>query len=302
MKSLFEMKDYLLKNGLHVKVIPLKGIHTYYAYIAAPVGSLCTNYEIKEKPTPSGIAHFLEHRLFDTPLGDAFQLFSSLGADANAFTTYEYTTYYFETSKHLLEGIQILLSMTNEITFQEEAVEKEKPIILEELYMTLDKPNNRLFHGLVENLVVSSPLKDEIVGNKESITSTTLEYIKRVFDYFYAPENLTMFLFGDISEELLNQIGNISLKEHKNKGKLKKRVHLEEEEISSSYRIAKMDVSLPYIALGMKKVGLKEKMGLDNETFEALQDVVSNLLFSDASPLVREMHEENLIDTSVSAC
>lgn len=300
MKALWKQKSYDLENGLHVETIFLKDHHTWSAYIAAPIGSLFSRYSIDQKPTPGGIAHFLEHRLFDTPEGDAFQLFSSLGCDANAFTTYEYTTYYFETASNFLKGIEILLKMTNEITFKEEAVEKEKPIIIEELYMTLDKPSQRLLHGLLESLVTTSYLKEEIVGDKEDILKTTLEDLKRVFYTCYQPTKLTLFLFGDIEESFIEEIGKIPLKTHEEKHEIALDMEKEKEEIVSSYEVTKMDVPLPYIALGAKKLHLQEKLGVDNETYEALEEIVSNLLFSDGSRFIQEMHDESLVDTSVS--
>lgn len=300
MKSLWKQKSYDLDNGLHVEAIFLKDRHTWSAYVAAPIGSLFSRYSIDQKTTPGGIAHFLEHRLFDTPKGDAFQLFSSLGCDANAFTTYEYTTYYFETATNFLEGIKILLSMTNEITFKEEAVEKEKPIIVEELYMTLDKPAQRLLHGLLENLVSTSYLKEEIVGDKEDIVSTTLEDLKRVFYTCYNPKQLTLFLFGDMDESFIEEIGRIPLHQHEEKHEITSKMKEEPEEIVSSFHITKMDVPLPYIAMGAKRLHLQKKLGVDNETYEALQDIVSNLLFSDGSRFIQEIHDEGLMDTNVS--
>ena len=106
MKSLWKEEHITLKNGLKATVVYLKGTHSYACYVGAPVGSLATTYKINGLNTPSGIAHFLEHRLFDTPLGDAFELFTSIGCDSNAYTTYQYTTYYFETASSLTSPIK----------------------------------------------------------------------------------------------------------------------------------------------------------------------------------------------------
>ncbi len=300
MKAFWKQEDHHLDNGLSVHIINRPGYHTFSCYVAIPVGSLASAYQIDGKPTPSGIAHFLEHRLFDTKKGDAFALFSALGCDANAFTTYEYTAYYFETANNLLEGLKILLNMTNHLTFDEEAVAKEKPIIVEELKMHLDQPHNRLYKGLLDSLVMNSPLKDEIVGDESAINKTTLDDLKRVFSTYYRLDKMHLFIFGDIPDTLLRDLQKIKLPSSDPDHHLERVVPSEEETIKKDYEMTKMDVPLPLIAVGMKTVKLKESLNLSNEQYEILNEVVTNLLFSDASQLLQEMHRENLVDTSVS--
>jgi len=298
MKSLWKEEHITLKNGLKATVVYLKGTHSYACYVGAPVGSLATTYKINGLNTPSGIAHFLEHRLFDTPLGDAFELFTSIGCDSNAYTTYQYTTYYFETASSLIEGIKILLSMTTKLTFDEKSVEKEKPIIIEELHMGLDRPNTRLRNGLYKNLFKEYPLKDEIVGSEESINLTTLEDLKRVFNAYYSKEKLHLFLIGDVNEDLLNQIGNIEIDDSSSPFEIE---HFEEkdESIVQKESITYMDVPLPLITVGAKKLDIQKRLELDNETYEALREVVSALLFSDSEKLVRDMYKEGLISSPI---
>lgn len=298
MSSLWKEENIILKNGLNVTVIYLKGTHSFASYIAAPIGALATSYTIDDKPTPSGIAHFLEHRLFDTPKGDAFELFTNLGCDSNAYTTYQYTTYYFETSSSLIKGIKILLGMTNELTFDDKSVEKEKPIIIEELHMGLDRPNSRLRNELYKNLFKVNPIKDEIVGSEESINKTTLEDLKRVFNVFYAKDKLRLFLIGDINQNILEQIGNIELKDSPSSYEIKKIVE-EDEQIVSKEGVTYMDVPLPLITTGAKCLNIQKKLNLDNETYEALREVTSALLFSDSERLVKEMYKSGLISSPI---
>ncbi len=298
MSSLWKEESIILKNGLHATVIYLKGAHSFVSYISSPVGALASSYTIDGKATPSGVAHFLEHRLFDTPLGDAFELFTNIGCDSNAYTTYQHTSYYFETASSLIKGIKILLKMTNELTFNEQSVEKEKPIIIEELHMGLDRPNSRLRNELYKNLFKVSPIKDEIVGNEDSINGTTLEDLKRVFNTYYAKDKLQLFLIGDINQNILDQIGNIELKDQLENYEIKK-VEEEDEEIVTKESTTYMDVPLPLITVGAKRLNIQKKLSLDNDTYEALREVVSALLFSDSEKLVKEMYESGLISSPI---
>lgn len=164
--------------------------------------------------------------------------------------------------------------------------------------MGLDRPNTRLRNGLYKNLFKEYPLKDEIVGSEESINLTTLEDLKRVFNAYYSKEKLHLFLIGDVNEDLLNQIGNIEIEDSSSPFEIE---HFEEkdESIVQKESITYMDVPLPLITVGAKKLDIQKRLELDNETYEALREVVSALLFSDSEKLVKDMYKEGLISSPI---
>lgn len=298
MKPFWKVETFVLESGLTVEWIQIKGFHTHSCYVTIPIGSLF-DAEIDHCRTPTGIAHFLEHRLFDTPKGDALGRFSAIGCDANAFTTYTFTTYYFDTSMAFMEGIEILLEMTTHFTFDEEEVEKEKKIILEERKMVLDRPIHRLQYGLFQNLFSRPSYQEEIVGSEEDIQKTTWDDLKRVFHYAYDPQKMRLFLFGELSKEQKHAIKNMILPKVENRPlvyeTIKKPVSMKKQE----EKISDMDVPIPYLAMGKKCMGLEEELAISAAQMEALRDVVSHMLFADSSRLMREMHEENLLVTSL---
>lgn len=300
MKALWKEENYKLENGLNITIIRKPGFHSYACYVAVPVGGLASSYKINGHKTPSGVAHFLEHRLFDTSLGEAFDLFTSLGCDANAYTTYQFTTYYFHTSTNLIEGIKVLLHMTNNLTFTKEAVENEKAIIIEEAHMRHDHPGSRLGSGLRKNLFINYPLNLDVIGLEEDINNTTLEDLKRVFNTYYSLDNLRMFLVGDIDQSIIDEISKIPLHKNEEKFELEYVLKEETEEVVNSEVTTIMDVPTPLIVTGIKKMNLIKEMNLDDATYEAIIEIANNMLFSDSEKLVKEMTKAHLVDSSIT--
>lgn len=297
MKPFWKTETFALANGLTIEWVHLKGFHSHSCYVTVSLGSLF-DAEIDHMGTPTGVAHFLEHRLFDTPKGDALGRFTSLGCDANAFTTYTFTAYYFDTSLSFMEGIDLLLEMTNHFTFHEKEVEKEKSIILEERKMVLDRPIHRLQYGLYQNLFSRLTYQEEIVGSAEDIQNTSWQDLKRVFDYAYDPEKMRLFIFGSLTKEQQQMLKKMSLPKKTNRP-----ICTEEKKTKNNKKeieqVSDMDVPIPYLAVGKKCFDLEKKLGVSSSMLEALRDVVSQMLFSDSSPLMKEMHQENLLVTSL---
>lgn len=297
MKPFWKTETWKLENGLTIEWVQLKGFHSHSCYVTIPLGSLF-DAELDHMRTPTGIAHFLEHRLFDTPKGDALGRFSSLGCDANAFTTYTFTTYYFDTALSFMEGIDLLLEMTNHFTFHEKEVEKEKSIILEERKMVLDRPIHRLQNGLYQNLFSYPTYQEEIVGSIDDIQNTSWHDLKRVFDYAYDPEKMRLFIFGSLTKEQQHMLKKISLPSKANRPTCTKEEQSKEEK-KEKEQVSDMDIPIPYLAVGKKCFDLEKKLGISTSKLEALRDVASQMLFSDSSRLMKEMHQENLLVTSL---
>ena len=150
------------------------------------------------KSVPDGIAHFLEHKLFEKEEGDVFQKFGDQGASANAFTSFTRTSYLFSASNRVKENLLTLLDFVQEPYFTPETVEKEKGIIGQEIQMYQDDPNWRQFFGILNNMYPKHPLHIDIAGTIESIAEITADDLYRCYETFYHPSNMTLFVVGDI--------------------------------------------------------------------------------------------------------
>lgn len=192
-----------LDSGLKIIVIP-KSLSTNFAMICCDFGGVDIEYERKgEKYTlPTGTAHFLEHKMFENPDGsDAFSEFDSFGGNANAFTSYENTCYYFSCTENFFENLEILLRAVSSAHFTDESIEKEKKIIAREIMMYEDLPASNAARNLCKALYHDHPTVYPIAGTIESISEITKETLFRAYDDFYVPENLTLCVCGDADPE-----------------------------------------------------------------------------------------------------
>ena len=150
---------------------------------------------------PDGIAHFLEHKMFEKEDGDVFQKFSENGASANAFTSFTRTAYLFSATDKLYENTETLLDFVQEPYFTEQTVEKEKGIIAQEITMYDDQPDWRLYFGTIENMYHEHPVKIDIAGTVESINDITAEHLYECYETFYHPSNMVLFVVGAVDPE-----------------------------------------------------------------------------------------------------
>lgn len=190
----------VLPNGLKVFLLPKAGYQKTYALFSTNYGSIDNEFGYEGealRTVPDGIAHFLEHKLFEKEEGDIFQTFSKLGASANAFTSFTRTSYLFSTSNHVEENLVTLLNFVQEPYFTKETVDKEKGIIGQEIQMYQDDPNWRQFFGILGNLYPNHPLHIDIAGSIESIATITAEDLYECYQTFYHPSNMTLFVVGD---------------------------------------------------------------------------------------------------------
>ena len=196
-----------LPSGLQVAVIPRPGQRRTYATFATFYGSIDSHFRLPDSgemvDVPDGIAHFLEHKLFEKPSGDVMSDFSRLGASTNAYTEYLTTTYLFSTTQHAEQCLEILLDFVQDPYFTPENVEKEKGIIEQEIRMRLDDPGTRAFHNLTQALFQRHPVRLPVEGSVESIRSITPDLLERCYRTFYHPENMIFFAVGDIAPTAL---------------------------------------------------------------------------------------------------
>src|SRR6476620_4505251 len=180
-----------LENGLEVFILPKKGFNKTYATFTTKYGSIDNHFMPLEKSAflkvPDGIAHFLEHKLFEKEDGDVFQQFSKQGASANAFTSFTRTAYLFSCTSNVEQNLNTLLHFVQEHYFSEKTVEKEKGIIGQEIQMYQDNPDWRLYFGLIDSLFVKHPIKIDIAGTIESISKITKDLLYECYETFYHP-------------------------------------------------------------------------------------------------------------------
>lgn len=200
-----------LANGLDVYILPKRGFNKTYATFTTKYGSVDNHFIPLGKEefvkVPDGIAHFLEHKLFEKEDGDVFQQFSRQGASANAFTSFTRTAYLFSSTSNVELNLETLMDFVQEPYFTEKTVEKEKGIIGQEITMYDDNPDWRLYFGLIENLYQNHPVKIDIAGTIDSISHITKDMLYECYNTFYHPSNMLLFVVGPVDvEKIMNQI------------------------------------------------------------------------------------------------
>ncbi|MFG6612929.1 EF-P 5-aminopentanol modification-associated protein YfmH [Enterococcus lactis] len=200
----------VLPNGLTVYLLPKNDYHKTYGLFSTNYGSIDNEfipYGEKEKvKVPDGIAHFLEHKLFEKEDGDVFQLFGQQGASANAFTSFTKTSYLFSTTDQVEQNLTTLIDFVQAPYFTEETVNKEKGIIGQEIQMYEDDPNWRMFFGILNNLYPAHPLHIDIAGTVESIDKITAQDLYTCYRTFYQPSNMVLFVVGKMETEKLMKL------------------------------------------------------------------------------------------------
>lgn len=190
-----------LENGLRLRILPKKGFHTAYAVFAARCGGAHRRFTLdgRTEETPAGTAHFLEHKLFDMPDGeDVLARLSANGAEPNAFTSAGATAYYFQCAERFEENLELLLRLVSTPYFTEETVEKEKPIIAQEIRMGEDDPDTTLYYRLMRMLYAHHPIREPVAGTEESIAQISADTLYRCHRAFYAPGNMVLCVAGDV--------------------------------------------------------------------------------------------------------
>jgi len=287
-------------SGLTIYVMPKPGYASSYAVFGTKYGSIdtCFRLEGEEEFTtvPEGIAHFLEHKLFESEELDAFQLYAQTGANANAYTSFDRTCYIFACTGDFKGSLKILLDFVQSPYFTQKTVEKEQGIIGQEIKMTQDNPGWALLFNLLECLYHNHPVKIEIAGTVDSIAKIDADLLYKCYNTFYSLSNMTLCVAGNVSVDDVLEIADAQLK--KSEPKVIERTFPEEpDEIVCDYKEVSLPVSSPLFMLGFK-----EKM---DSTERSLKEriaakVLMEILCGDSSELYKELFNENLINTTFS--
>lgn len=293
----------VLSNGLRVYLIPKEGFAKTYGILTTDFGSIDNHFVPyrgeKGLVIPDGMAHFLEHKLFEGENGDAFEDFARLGASANAFTSFTRTSYLFSATNHVKENVAALLDFVQEPHFTPEGTEKEKGIIAQEISMYDDEPGWRLFYGLLKNLYPNHPLSIDIAGTVGSIQEITPELLQLCYETFYHPSNMNMLLIGSFDPETILEF----IQENQDEKTFAQGQHilrfLPEENLEQvkPYEELHMDVIRPKVALGIK--GLNSILdGAEADRYYLIGSLFLEILFGKGSSNYMEMYDSGLIDDS----
>ncbi|NLZ39325.1 MAG: insulinase family protein [Firmicutes bacterium] len=302
-QSLLKEKIYWrrVEPGLKVFVLPKKGYNKKYATYSANFGSINSRFivegENEELQVPDGVAHFLEHKLFEDEEGNAFDRFAVLGASSNAFTNFTNTAYLFSTTENFYRCLDLLLDFVQTPYFTDESVEREKGIIGQEIRMYEDNPQWRLFFNLLGALYQYHPVKIDIAGTIESINQINKEILYKCYRTFYHPSNMAVFVVGDVDvERVLDQVeANIQNRNYRPLGEIKRLFPTEPPEIAKEYVEQSLAVSQPLLNIGFKE----QDLGYDGPLLlrrEIATDMMLDIVFGSSSKLYNELYEEGLID------
>ena len=289
-----------LSNGLTVALLPKKEFKEVYGSVTVQFGSvdtLVTEVDGDVKEYPGGIAHFLEHKLFEREdASDLMSAFTSLGADSNAFTSFTKTSYLFSATDHFLENLDLLDELVTSAHFTEDSILREQDIIQQEREMYQDDPDSCLFFSTLANLYPGTPLATDIVGSEESISQINLTNLQENFTRFYKPVNMSLFLVGNFD---VNQVQDYferkELEDLDVQEVAREKFVLKDVKQTDSMR---MEVSSPKLAIGVR--GKQDVAEDDCYRHHILLKLLFAMMFGWTSDRFQKLYESGKIDASLS--
>jgi predicted Zn-dependent peptidase len=290
-----------MSNGLDVYILPKKGFNKTYATFTTKYGSIDNHFvplnEEEFVKVPDGIAHFLEHKLFEKEDGDVFQQFSRQGASANAFTSFTRTAYLFSSTTNVERNLETLIDFVQDPYFTEKTVEKEKGIIGQEITMYDDNPDWRLYFGVIQNMYKNHPVKIDIAGTIESITPITKDMLYQCYNTFYHPSNMLLFVVGSVDpDQIMNQIrSNQEKKDYEKMPEIKRKFDDEPGTVAEKKQVLKMNVQSPKCLVGLKAPE-PHQQGKEMLRQELSMNVFLDMLFGKSSTYYSELYNDGLID------
>lgn len=289
------------ESGLKIFLYPKENNNSTYAVFGTKYGSIDMCFQSSEdsevQKVPAGIAHYLEHKLFESEDGDAFTRYAKTGVSANAYTSFDATCYLFSGSDNIYEALEILLDFVQSPYFTEQTVQKEQGIIGQEIRMYDDDPQWRVLFNLLGALYQKHPVKTDIAGTVESIAKITPELLYKCYHTFYNLNNMALAVAGNIDVERVLQLCDKMLKPSKQIQV--DRIFEEEPQAIVQDRVEqKLSVAVPLFELGFKEKAGKTRLS-SKEVAET--EILLNAIASDASPLFRRLLDAGLVnETSFS--
>ncbi|MCI1692912.1 EF-P 5-aminopentanol modification-associated protein YfmH [Aneurinibacillus aneurinilyticus] len=294
-----------LDNGLEVYILPKSGFSKTYATFTTRYGSIDNEFRVPGKErlkVPDGIAHFLEHKMFEEEEGDVFAEFAAHGASANAFTSFDRTAYLFSSTQDVARNVETLLNFVQKPYFTDENVEKEKGIIGQEIRMYDDDADWRVYFGLIANYYHHHPVKIDIAGTVESISKITKELLYECYETFYHPSNMLLFIVGAVEpEEMMELVRQNQAKKAYDKQAPIERFYPDEPATVARQRsVVHLPVGIPKCLFGFKD----KQVGLTGEELlkrEVATEILLDILFSPSSDLYQKLYDAGLINSGFGA-
>ena len=287
-----------LENGLTVAVVPRPGFTRKLCYFATDYGSVHTRFSLNGQPVtvPEGVAHYLEHKLFDMPGRDITAEFAALGAVPNAFTSYDMTAYHFSCTENFEASLRLLLEFVSTPYFTEESVRKEQGIIGQEIDMNTDTPETRVFEQLMQAMYRQHPIREPILGTRESIGRITPQVLAQCHRAFYCPGNMLLCVVGDVDAQQVADIAAELLSKQPEPPAEAVRAWQEDMTCQQAYVSCRMEVAMPMFQLGFKCEPARR--GMEAVRQEVIGDLAAEALFGESSELYLRLYEEGVIDAS----
>ncbi len=296
-----------LDNGLTVMIIPKPGVQKKYMIWGTNYGSNDNEFivpgEEEKTKVPNGVAHFLEHKMFEQENGtNSLDVLTALGTEANAYTTNDHTAYLFECTDNFYEAMDELMDYVQHPYFTDENVEKEKGIIGQEIMMYDDYPEWKVYLNAMEAMYHNNPIKIDIVGTIETISKIDKEILYKCYETFYNPSNMAMVICGDFEPEKLIEEVKKRLIDKKSNGKIERIFKEEPEEIVKEKIEQKLEVSQPLYTIGIKdKIDNVENSNKTDIVKKHIAiEILLNIIMGRSSKLYKELYNEGLIYSGAS--
>lgn len=288
----------VLPNGLTVLVVPKPGFTKKQAYFVTDFGAVHGKFSLngEEYSVPAGVAHYLEHKMFELPGRDVTAEFAAMGAVVNAFTSYDITAYFFSCTETFDECLRLLLEFVATPYFPEESVERERGIINQEIGMNADDFGTRVFEQLMEMMYEKHPIREPILGTSQSIREISPQVLDTCHRAFYNPSNMMLCVVGDVDADAVADMATEVLGTHMRPAGEKSPLPEETMTCPQALQRSTMEVIMPCFSLGFKCEALGK--GVEAIRQEFVADLACEVLFGEASPLYLKMYEDGIIDSS----
>lgn len=288
--------EAVLPNGLTVRVLPKPEFDKFYAVLAVNYGAVDMDFMLDGKlcRTPAGVAHYLEHKMFDLPTGSAMQGFTQFGGNPNAFTGYEMTAYLVQATEHPAENLRLLLEMVTTPYFTDESVEKERGIIAEEIKMYADNAEAQVYERLFAAMFPDHPVRIPIAGSVESIQEITAQTLQDCYDAFYQPANMILCVAGKLPPETVRTLAEQYTPARSGPVAMRLPTHAEKTRARTQ---REMDIAMPMFHVGVR---LPDLLPGDPIT-EIACGLAAELTAGEASRCYQALYEAGLIDSGFFA-
>ncbi len=294
-----------LENGLTVYICKKEGFSKKIGLFGTKYGSLINDFvDIKSGRrlrVPDGIAHFLEHKLFEKEGANALDLFSKMGVSSNAYTSFDQTVFYFETIDKFSESIEMLVKLIKEPYFTDENVDKEQGIIAQEIGMYDDDPSFSVYFNALRAMYINHPIRIDIAGTVETISHINKELLYTCYNTFYSPQNMFFIVVGDVDVEKTIELIEKNIKKYDksnlNHDEIKKYIVEEPKQINKKEIIREMDIYMPLLCIGYKLEVVNEYQNLKRQI---ISEMISDIYFSKISDFYESEYNKGIIADEIS--